>query len=85
MVQHEVIGDDMQAIELGQHAIDNSDIIGTRQSQRQADITVAGVIDHMPRFFQAVDQIALRLQIVLYDKNAHGFLPGWLAPSFRAS
>ena len=63
--------DKLEAVELGKHAVHDRDIVGSRQSERQPDFAVGGVIDHMARFLEPVHEIALRFEIVLYDENAH--------------
>ena len=67
--------DELQPIELGQHAIDDGHVIGSRQRQRETDLAVGGVVDDMARFLETVHQIALRLEIVFNDKNAHSRTP----------
>ena len=42
--------------------------------ERQAGVAVGGIVHNMPRFLEAVDQIALRLEIVFHDEDAHARL-----------
>ena len=49
-------------------------IVRPRQCQRQAGVAVGRIVDDMPRFLETVDKIALRLEIVFDDENAHACL-----------
>ena len=65
------LGHDTQAVHFGQHAIDHGDIVRSRQRQCQARFAVAGFVDDVSGFLEPVHKIALRLDIVFYDQNAH--------------
>ena len=65
------LGDDTKPIHLGQHAVDDRHVIGPRQRKTEAHVTIGGIVHHMAGLFQALNQIALRLQIVLDYENTH--------------
>src|SRR4029077_9720046 len=61
----------IEPIHLGQHPVDDGDVVRTRQRQSQAGFAVGRVIDDVAGFLQSVDQITLGLEIIFYNKNAH--------------
>ena len=75
--------DELQPIELRQHAIDDGHVVGSRQRQRETDLAVGGVVDDVTRFLETVHQIALRLEIILNDENPHSHTPDPSMPTLK--
>ncbi len=63
--------DQLEAIHLGQHAVDNGDVVRPRKRQREAGVAVGGFIDHMAGLLQALNQVPLCFEIVFHNKDAH--------------
>src|ERR1700678_848294 len=76
--------DELQPIDLRQHAIDDGHVIGSRQRKRETDLAVGRVVDDVTRFLETVHQIALRLEVVFNDKNAHSRTPDLSMPIHNA-
>ena len=65
------IGDDRQAVALGQHAVDDQHVVLSIECQRQAFLAVAGLIGDMADLTERLDQIFGRVAIVLDNQKAH--------------
>ncbi len=63
-----------QSVEPGQHAIDDRHVIGPREREGQSGFAVARFVHDVAGFFQSLAKIALGLEIVFDDKNAHQHL-----------
>ena len=42
----------LQAVQLGQHAVDDRHVVGPRQRQRQPDFAIGGIVHHMAGLLQ---------------------------------
>ena len=63
--------DDRQSVALRQHQIDDGDVVGRIERQREPLFAVFGVIDGKARFLQpAADEVGDRL-VVFDDERAH--------------
>src|SRR5690606_10667349 len=53
----------------GQHAIDDQHVIIHARGHRIAGFAVGGMVGHMARFVQCLDQIARRFTVILDQQN----------------
>ena len=62
---------DRQAVEPGEHPIDDDHVVAGVEGEQQPFLPVAGVVDHVPRLFEPLADEAGGLRIVFDEEDAH--------------
>ena len=73
--------DQADAVELGQHHVDDGGVVVRRLDERQARLAVGGMIDRIPRLLQAAGDERGNLGIIFDDEDAHEWRKGSRAKS----